>query len=277
MVVFRATEQALADLSSNEQLLMGEHLNGQIEAGAHGLMVGSVSFDPTKHRPHQIDPISPLGLALDQPFVREVLPLKALNLNIVVDATDRDEHPMVSMSKRALAGELVEAIDSALPGMTDKVFAYVIGDGIEDLGGLDYEPINVAESTDINGSVAALATYGLTFVVSDFKRLVPVERRDFVNVVAIKTDHKLERQLPAGIGPFTLRGGAAVNTDKRRELREANQRLEQQHQEIIARLKKMGASVASIVVDPKENPYYGFNFNAADQAIAEAIVSKHKH
>lgn len=274
MSVFRLTESALAEIPSNVRFGGGSHYLYDVTSGKEGLIIGSMPFDPSMHSSYQIDPTSLIGLALDTAYVTQVLPIKPLSINLIVDASKRNEHQLVTDRKLTMAAELGNAIDNALGGVGDRVNTYVIGETEIDIAERSTVLIEEKDPLEISLRIADIANRGLTFVISDFKNfnleptILPLD-----GVIAIKVDHILERQLPANVGRISLGGLVEVNTNRPKKLQQVNEQLQSQHDAIVSKLKMHGASVASVIIDSRIEE--GFDLPGADLAIAMAVNDKH--
>ncbi|MES2971069.1 MAG: hypothetical protein V4702_01980 [Patescibacteria group bacterium] len=265
------TQQALSDLPANSLLGGGEHMLNDIRTGTEGRYVGSIPYDPRDHFPHDIDPLSPTGIALGEDYVRQVRPTRPLTFSLAIDQTARAENPVLTAAKKSLAESLADSLDLTVsPG--DRVFSYVVRSDNKPSDDWRYETVQAEDSEAFTSTLLGLANRGLTIVISDFRRVnFAHPELDLSGIVAVKTNHKLERNLPAGIGVVSLGGYNSVNTNKKRELLRANKLLHNSHEDIVAGLNNAGAGVASVVIDPKHPD--GFNLRATDQAIATAIRS----
>src|SRR4051794_13437291 len=120
------TEEALADLISNNQVLFGDHLDGTIRVGQTGQMIGYTEYDAEVHDPLDIDNDSELEEIFDEPFVQEMLSTHGLDVKIAIDATNRLEIPSVTMAKFTVASYLASAIENVVPNTGDRVRSYLI-------------------------------------------------------------------------------------------------------------------------------------------------------
>ncbi|HUP26761.1 MAG TPA: hypothetical protein VM124_03910 [Candidatus Limnocylindrales bacterium] len=267
------TQDALANLAANNQFGWGEHRHGNLVAGVNGLQVGSEEFDPMRHEPWQINPLDVMGLALGEYHVPVVLPYRPMAANVIIDMTRRQDHPLVAGAKRNLGVSLTNALEESLPGMTDQIHGYVIGDSVKELRAAGFEQIEPADEDANARTISEIAAEGLTLVLSDFRHL-SFDPFSLGDVVAVKTNHPAERSIPAGVGLISLGGAASVNTNKPSQLAEVNARLQQEHVRITGMLRAAGASIAEVVAKPASPEGYGLA--AADKSIAAALEEKHK-
>lgn len=269
MVVLRETERAFADLAANSMFSLGQHTDGRPRTGVDGIYIGTSQFDPARHSATDIDPISLMGVATGEDYVRDILPGKPLMLNLVVDNSRRIEHAGVTAAKERLATDLATAIEHALPGMTDRLFPYVIGEPKTSALPAGTEKLNTDALT--LRSLGRLAASGLTFVLSDFNRVqldTSMPGR-LANLIAIKVNHPAERVIPAGVGMISLGEFEEVNTNKPKQVKDVNQKLEAKHLRITSDLEQAGASVVSIITAPNGKAPY--DTRTADRDLAGAI------
>lgn len=263
MARLQRTHAALASLEANAGHAYGEHVRRNVQAGFDGVYIGEAEFDPTRHDPSDIDAFA-MGEALDKPHVSQVFPSRPLHINIVADRTGRSEDPRVTAVKGAAAASLVGSLDESLPGVTDQSFIYIAGHGNLP----DAETLRVSNRNELPGQVSDLALDGLTLVVSDFQGM-RFEPGSLDGVVAVKLNHPLERAIPAGVGRISLGGEYELDTRDGTQLGAYNQLLQAQHDRTVSGLESAGATVASVIADPRYEQ--GYDIGAADEEIASAI------
>lgn len=267
------TQVVLSDMLANQRYGWGEHTYPNITAGSAGMQIGTIGYDPARHSPLDIDPIAPMGLALDEDHVRQILPNRSLMTNVIIDQSERTERKSVTAAKRDLGSDLLFALEESLPGMTDRLHAYVIGEP----GDVPFDPeiIEDDNSLVLAQTIADLAHSGLTFVISDFRRLKfeGDNLNDLSNVVAIKANHPAQLHIPAGVGKaYELGGGRTVNTYRPKQLDPVNEALKDEHNRIVTGLRAAGAMVATVVLKPSATERY--DMGSADMSIAAALRSK---
>jgi hypothetical protein len=270
MVELQQTGEALASMPANNQLMAGVHMSGNLKAGVPGLSMGRIDFDPMKHSANDIDlgaPPSPTG----DYQVMQVRPVHPLHINLVSTHMRAAEDPRITATKLEAQTQIKNALTWALPGVTDRAYQYSIGDNILGETSRQDQLIGIAEQDEAAASqqVADIARWGLTFVIGDLHRLqLPADQR-FDHMVAIKVNHRTEREIPEGIGFFSLGGLVEVNTNKPKQLAKANDKLEAQHREIVERLEDRGVQVVSVIADPSIPEH--FNAPVVDKDIAQAL------
>lgn len=272
MPILLETQRVFANLPANNPRWQGDHLQHQSKASMDGIFLGTLPFDPFVHDAHDIDPLAAMGFALGEDHVRQVFPHRSLITNVVIDSTGRLDAPAVTESKARLARGLSDCLDET-KGSMDLNFSYRLVSPESELNDGSAENIPVNER-EFARTIGEFARNSLTFVISDFNRM-RFDRSpdtDFGNVVAIKVNNPLERQIPANIGPVPLGGLQYVDTNKRRKLEPVNRDLQAQHERIVRDLCSTGASVASIIFNHRMPE--GFDVDAADAQIAAAIRSK---
>lgn len=264
------TFEALAEIPANRHFGYGQHPEHMVRSTALGRQLGYTEFDANLHSPDQIDPFSLLGMALEQDMVPIVEPVRPLVFNVVTDFSAATEYAGVTAAKRAVARDMAHAIDDSRD-MTDLSFLYLVGDDVPTQGVPHHDILQneKGDVTALSANVEEIAQNGLTFVVSDFSRLRLPDTARFDDLIAIKVNHLLERQVPAKVGRISLGGLAVVDTDKPRQLAKVNHELEERHQAIVAGLEARGAQVASVITAPKY--LHKYDVTDADKQIAGAI------
>jgi hypothetical protein len=268
------TERALAEFAGNRPLGYGGHLETNPAAGVFGLPVGNVPFDAARHSVAHIDHFSPLGLAMGEDYVREVLPYRPMSVNLVLDYSARSEHQAITKAKELLMDDIATAIEYSMPHMTDQVQSFRLGSSASDHGYSSRAMELPAEqkTEEIEESIAGLAIRGLTIVISDFERFSFAGRNgDLGMMVAVKVNHPMEMSLPAGIGRVSLGQWNEVNTNSSRQLKAANTRLSTHHEAIVRNLETGGAAVAQVISTPKS--IMGYDVQAADGSLSSAVES----
>lgn len=271
------TKSALTELAANSRFGAGIHIEPQPRVGYDGVVIGEVPYDPARHSPLDINPLSLMAEATGEQHVQLVLPNRPLDMNIVVDYGYGEDHPKIAAMKRNLAHRLETAAQSALPSITDKVYSYAIGEPDEIDMGIHY--FEASSDHERATFVAGLCLEGLTFVLSDFRHLPLAElsQADLSGGVAVKVNHPSERALPANVGVIALGGGKEVNTSNTKQLNNWNRELAERHEQIVRGLNTAGMSVAGAVYTPSLNE--GFSVASVDEQLAQAVTAyaKSKH
>lgn len=251
MSEFRETSRALADLQASVNFGIGQHIDPNI-ATRGNIILGDVDFDPTKHNPLDINPLSPIGIATDSMQVRQAFPHRALHIPLAVDATHRKEVDVLTIDKARASNFIAQELDQALHGVGDSM-AVNQADG---------------EDRDVLPRILEDDRSSLFIGISDFYG-IDFGDNHLDGLVAIKVNHLLEREIPANVGFISLGGAVELNTNSKKDLANFNGKLEVSHQETVERLEDLGASVVSVVVDPRlEN---GFDVPQVDADIASAL------
>ncbi|MCA9330138.1 hypothetical protein KDA11_05795 [Candidatus Saccharibacteria bacterium] len=261
------TGDALSEMRANVMHGSGVHPSSQLRIGGGGQYLGDMPFDPSIHEATDINPMSIMGMALDQPHVSVYRPEKPLQVNLVADYRNMGGDQNISRAKRSVAHHLSDGIYDALYSATDRLNTYVFGARQGEF--FDSGTQEVIEEEDI----ADLCLDGLTLVVSDFARLkLDSNNRSFESAIAVKVNHLLERQIPSKVGVIALSGGGEVNTNNARKLLAVNQELARQHQTAVQRLRQQGFKIASIVARADLRPF-GYDVDDADRQLADAIIA----
>lgn len=272
------TQEALHVLASDDRFGSGTHIESRVQTGMDGMIIGEEPFDPIYHSPYDINPGSLMEAVTGQPYVDQVLARRPLSVNVVADYGDGGDHPKITAMKQRLAMVLKTAAQNAVPSITDRVYTYAIGTG-------DYYEQNIDAWLDDGDevgraiSVASLCLDGLTFVISDFRRLplYAVEGVNLEDAMAIKANHPAELSLPANVGVIPLGHGEEINTNKTKQLERKNAELQARHLSIIHKLQQANISVIGAVYDPREAG--GFQAETVDADLSNAIIAyaKNKH
>ena len=277
MPKFIQTESALAELPSNLFDSRGRHNSFDIKTGVSGVKIGESEYDPTKHTPLDIDPMSTMSMITGMPYVRQVIPNRPIEANVILHNSKAGSRSDIFEIKSKLASTLIGEISRAMPAIRDRVNCYVIGDDLElsqELLRLGANAIKGTEDPVVAATKTAdLCMNGLAFILSDFERL-PLEEVDhvFSRTVGIKVNHKYDiniddlrgRKAVLGVG-----GSREIRLWKDKDVDSFNEGLEVHDEAIVERLKRIGISVARVISD--QNEINGFSVKGADSQIARAI------
>ncbi len=276
MSLLPETENALLEYGASQEYMFGLHEASEPRAGTHGRNIGEVAYDPVRHNPLAINPLSIWEQVLDAPHVKLNIPERPLNANIVIHqpaSEGRDNIYHYGEYRRLLARRLGLAIADALPGITDRTWTYAVGEAADEVTDSDVEIIvstgDVHEESD---QIAEICKSGLTFVIGGHLAL-PLHEQDksnFPSTVAVKANVPADRAIiPNGL---VVRSGVKigeVNTTVTEDVADNSALLERQHQRVVSRLEETGISVASIVLD--RSTAIGFDSGKADSALARAV------
>jgi len=272
MTELHRTQEALAEIAASDLAGYGTHLLSDVQTGVLGLVLGEVDYDPRRDVPTAIVMSSVREMATGQPQVRQYVPQQLLTANVIIHERASTDSYGIHEAKRHMAAELQQAIAESMPGLTDEVVTYAVGEMASVHHGQEIE----VRTTDGNPltdakTISELCRDGLAFVISDFLRLPldEVPGASYPATVAVKTNHRIEMALPAGVGTLTTIGGGEVNTNKPKELQRVNELLTRLHAGTIERLGRVGIGVAHIVLAPKLQA--GYKITEADKAISDAV------
>ena len=202
MPLLEQTQSAISELAGDRQREFGSHLGHMPKKNMPGINLGEIPFDPSKHSLSDVSLFSLSEQATGIPHVQNVLPRRALNIQIVEDRSPSNDDSRIVKVKHNLANYLQESISDSKPGMTDRVRRFIITDAETedpDLLGYDVELIDANEGPEaFTQTVAELCRDSLTLVISDFKRLRLdlVTNEEFDKVVGIKANHTAEMEMP---------------------------------------------------------------------------------
>ncbi len=266
------TQDVLSEMAANGLDGYGTHLLADVQTGIPGLVLSEVDYNPRRDSPTAIVMSSVREMVTGQPQVRQYAPQQLLSANVIIHERGSTDSYGISEAKRHMAAELRQAITESMPGLTDEVTTYAVGEKAGLYHDLDIEAWTTDGDplTDAK-TISELCRDGLAFVIGDFLQL-PLERvsgASYPATVAVKTNHRIEMALPANVGTLPTIGGGEVNTNKPKELQRVNEALASLHAETIARLGRLGIAVAHIVLAPHFTA--GYETTAADRAISRAI------
>jgi hypothetical protein len=273
---FAQIENALADLSANYPTKQGRHLGEGVKAGARGVTIGEVPFDPARHSPSKINPLALSSLITGEPHVTQAIPNRPIEANIIIHNDPKPNRRDIHQTKFALAETLADKISGSMPAFRDRVNLYLIGEETDDRR-LDKLGVEMVEGTDDPVKAAAVAAdlcmNGLAFVISDFENL-PIHELNhkFKGTIGIKTNHELDLDISSIAGNkavLSLGGSREVRLWKPKEVIAFNEKLQENDQLIESRLERVGIKVARVISSQSE--YNGYNLRSADNSIARAI------
>jgi hypothetical protein len=270
------TAQAIRELRSAQGRAFGMHYNEDVSIGTTGMIVGEMPFDPNRHDPSSINPMSFNEMVMGVPHVQMEIPRRPIEYNVVLhrDPEERDLPDYlqpVREYKDNLASGVALAVHEAKQ-RSDKVNIYVVGD--TDLLPSDHWDTEVIEGTeagvDAARAVEEICMRGLTFVISDFNRL-PLENKSaaLTKSIAIKANHAIELALPANRGYLAVEGANGVKTWKSKDLARANTGLDEHHAGIRGHLGTIGMEVVQIACDNELDAQQ--NIVQADAQIANSV------
>lgn len=290
MALLSRTEQALSEVVANSHVIFGAHDSEEIQVGGQGVYIGDRPFDPSTDNPLHINPLSVWETITGEQQVSLHIPERPLHVSVVTHERLQPASDKLGIipAKQKVAFEVTEALYDSLPGMTDRIYNYSVGQAATARSGDDVEIVDTSgDPMEDARAIADICKYGLTIVISDYLRLPleeTVDKKDAV--VAIKANHKFDLALPANVGtlPSGYRGGE-IDTDgpskgKRllgkitkqeptNDLAEVNQQMEAAHQATVTRLQDAGIAVAHFILKPDTR--MGFDESVADAEIAQAI------
>jgi hypothetical protein len=242
------------------------------------MIIGEVPFNPAKHLPSSINPLSLMEQVTGVQHVRQVIPRNPLDVNIVVhnDPAQRDDPEWMTKAKLQLASTFRDVFTEVLP-VSDRVHTYIIGDRVSELTEPETEYLDNTQDPDVTAqAVAEICQDGLAVVLSTFRNLPldQVKNANYDSAVAVKTNHLFEVELQPGVGKWKTgdEKNPVVNTGKPKELAIWNDILLQRDATLKARLGEAGLAVAQVIFDPRRRPY-GFDLAKTDHSVAEALRS----
>lgn len=266
------TQEALAEIAANGLDGFGTHLLSDVQRGVPGLVLGEVVYDPKRDMPGAIVHSSVRELVTGRPQVRQYAPQQLLTANVIIhDRKSTDSFGMYE-AKTNVATELRQALRESMPGLTDEVFSYAVGETAGTRRGQDMEirATNGDPLVDAK-TIGDLCKNGLSFIISDFLNL-PLEKvpgARYPATVGVKINHPIEIKLPPNVGTLPTIAGGEVNTNKSKQLQRVNEALQSLHNDTVRQLGRLGIGVAHVVIAPKLRAQY--DVTVADTAISRAI------
>jgi len=259
------TREALADLAANSKYGMGGHLEEDPRAGMYGLQIGEVDYDPLLHEPEDIINDSAYAEASGIEQVAYMLPARPLHFNVVADLGSVAGSLPVRTAKEETIMTLSRELRANPGDSFDSISMYVLG------GTRKVRQELRAEKVKSDRQLLEICSSGLTFVLSDFSRLMAVfHNRNIAGTVGLKVDHLLEVSVPR-MGELVVGKGKELDTANEGDRAAFNARLERHHAGILDDLERSEISAVQIVTptDLQGN----FNVQTTDVAIANAIKS----
>lgn len=221
--------------------------------------VYSEEYDSARHRPSQIDYKSAKTWATGVPHVTHKFGLVPLRVEVVAGTVGPSDHSSFVESKEQGIIEITDLVEAALPGMGD----HVIRRGV-----VEVEDLLAPQDEEVDLRIAIGGFAGISAGIAR-------PRSEVTPTVFLKVNHKLEREVPAGMGPVNLDGKQVVNTDEPEELTRYNNKLDMEHQMTLARLRRLGFVTASTVIDPSSGYEHGgvvgLSVQELDETLAEAL------
>lgn len=256
------TREALADLAANDRLGIGSHFEQDPRAAAVGMVLGEIAFDPDVNDFDDIIPDSTEAEASGIDQVSYGLPAKPLQFNVVADLRDMECVDWIEIPKRNSIIQIAKALKANPGDMFDHVNVYAL----DDREGVT----SYAEAITTDEKLLSVCQSGLTFVISDFRRLAEtMNGHSFGNVVGIKVNHLLE--MKASLGELSLGGAKELNTKDARSLAAYDALLDDYHAGLDARLTDTGMVLARVVTSAELGSV--LDESQADMEIAQAVKS----
>lgn len=252
------TEQVLRDLYAHTDSNYGVHTFPEQRVSAAGIDLGSLDYDPERHEAHMIDPLSAMQDVFDVPQVHVQLPFRPIVASVITDRRIEDVNPRIAESKLLAIDSIGGALVKVMPPLDFVKVAEI-----------DFGSTDEADERD----AVRLANEGLGIIVSDFSRfnLGPKTFSGRSDVLAVKVNHPIELEVPAGVGRLVLGGVLEINTDNPNELEAYNHDLSNYHASINERIRQSGAVCVQVVTDASVG--HRFDSVLADTELASAISS----
>ena len=252
-----STASAIEDYFAHVPRQVGQHLLERQIVGPIGLDTGTEDFDPARHDPIMIDTLSPFQEVTGQAQVRQVLPYNPAIINLIADYRSNGSEILERTRKRAI-DVIIGSLMTSLPSM-DRINAV----------GIDKSPGQSQEEVD--REIIDESSHGLTIVAGSFEDFTG--KASFENpdeTIALKVNHPLEREFPAGVGKLAIGGGVEVDTCDQSQLDYVNGRLQQRHERVVQKMLNAGVSLVVPIITAPKHPS-GLNATEIDEKIAGAV------
>lgn len=269
MSYFPKSTEAFAELEANMSYGFGMQLQSEPRVGLPGLVMADAPFDVTKHHQGMINPLSVMGIALNEPHVTNVLPNRPLQVRLITDMTERAEIGYVSEAKRKAKQSVTEGLEDAVEGSMGNMMLQTV------VGGEGRELIEAEDRSEVISVTEDIAVNGLTIVVSDFYGM-ELGKDSLRGVIAARISHPHEHELPAGIG-IIQDGGTNIDTRNRMfgrrntDLEAFNAEQQAVQSKIDAQLHNSGAFIVRISADLRQEG--AIDTSAVDTEFAAALTA----
>lgn len=236
---------------------------------------GYDEFDPTVHEASDIDPLAPLGLALDEDYVREVDKELALHVNVFCDHTLRVERPDITERKAKAVTHIATMLRAALPYPDDKANLYGVhskGHGDDRLITGAYDELFVVDRRQqfIDIAIDAARTGVPSVLISDFEGMqIPQKVAD--HSVGVIVNDITERKVVDSALAVSLGGDYEIHTHDKKQVRAYEELLNDKHERVLVALGAAGLTAVSIITDI--NNKAGYDEAEADRELAAAFRS----
>jgi hypothetical protein len=276
------TEEALAEVYASHVRKRGSHRSNVVRTRNSGRFVEEVAFKRGVHRQSDVNPFSLTGMVTGKKFVKRINPQNPLEITVITHRNpNENSHPSIVEAKQLLADGIQLALTSSLPGPTDRIEHFVVGEPTE----LDkaYEDVTIVSETK-NPSKAARKIIeisqeakGPTFVISpSFDELIlpktEINRETLTGMIGVNVNHPIELDLShlAGQNAVIRTGGTGeVDLLDEEQVDYVNNKLQAYHNRTVKQMQKSGLAVANIVFNAGLE--YGLDLDSTDIEVANAV------
>lgn len=271
MAKFAETQRALADDYFRLAGMSGERQSLRHETGMMGCPVGYREYNPARDIVSHIDTLSPLGIATGEDYVRQVPQDLALQINVGIDMLPRQEHPEITARKAKVATGIAAMLANALPYHNDRAVTHGVfqrGNFPKGARQLD-ELIPGRKRQDFANFGAEMAQEDLPGVlISDFHDM-EFPKRGMEKTMAVVLKDLTELKVVDEDLAVSLGGDYEIHTRDKKQTKQYEQWLEDQHVETLAKLRKAGMVTVSIIT--AINSKAGYDEAETDRELAAAF------
>jgi hypothetical protein len=276
------TEEALAEVNASHVRKRGSHRSSVVRTRSSGRFVEEVAFKRGVHRQSDVNPFSITGIVTGKKFVKRINPQNPLELTVITHRNPgENSHPSIVEAKQLLADGIRLALTSSLPGPTDRIEHYVVGEPTEN--DKSYDDVKVISGTKNPAKAASKIidisqeAKGPTIVISpSFDELVlpktEINRETLTGMIGVNISHPIELDLShlAGQNAVIRTGGTGeVDLLDEEQVEYVNNKLQTYHNRTVDQMRQSGLAVANVVFHAEME--YGLNLDATDIEVANAI------
>lgn len=274
MINLPETESAFSQLTSNMAHGDGMHTLYRPAVGSSSRIIGEEEFNPLKHNPLHVNPLSFGGIVTGKNHVQVVNPNKPVATNLVIHrCVDALEDSQVAAAKAILMDGMATTMEQVAldAGMGNVVTRYVVGHPLDyDWDDIRNEIVPAETEEDTAEEIRTISSEGLTFIFSTFDDL-RFDEKDFLQgAVAVKINHARDLYVTPGQGVIPAGEIREVDTDDPEELEVVNEILAGYHASIENSLNAAGLLVARVIFDGSGE--YGIDIDKTDTELSTKII-----
>lgn len=273
MVTFAETQRALTADYQFLAAMSGERPSFYSSPSLATAPTGYREFDPAIHDASDIDPLAPLGLALDEDYVREVDKELALHVNVFCDHTSRVERPDITARKAQAVSHIAVMLRAALPYPDDRANLYGVhtqDQSVDRAKTTVYDELFAVEHRQQFLDIATdAARSGVpTVLISDFEGMqIPLKSAS--HSVGVVVNDITERKVVDSALAVSLGGDYEIHTHDKKQVRAYEELLNEKHERVLAALGQAGLTTVSIIT--AINNKAGYDEAETDRELAAAF------